>query len=162
MITCRFEDGVAAGPLRHVGVAALIVRGDEVLLARRAATMQMEPGKLTIPGGFMDRDESLVAAARREAREETGYDVVIDQLFMVWDSQERRSDVQNVGFFFLAHPTDTPPVAFDHETSEVVWTPFNQLPPADEISFSHHDILKQYSHWRLDPFALPILSSLTS
>ncbi len=53
-----------------VGVGAVVVDGDRVLLVRRA----QEPmkGRWTIPGGLLELGETLHAAVVREAREETG------------------------------------------------------------------------------------------
>ena len=53
-----------------VGVGAVVVDGDRVLLVRRA----QEPmkGRWTIPGGLLELGEKLHEAVVREAREETG------------------------------------------------------------------------------------------
>ena len=61
-----------------------IIRSDSqrIVLVRRA----IEPGygKWVFPGGYVDRGETLVAAAMREAREECGLDVRIDGLVNVY------------------------------------------------------------------------------
>src|SRR5260370_1172402 len=48
----------------------LVLKGDAVLVLRRGAAPKR--GFLDIPGGFVDANEDLEAAARRELREETG------------------------------------------------------------------------------------------
>jgi ADP-ribose pyrophosphatase YjhB (NUDIX family) len=55
---------------------------DRLVLVRRA----IEPGygKWVFPGGYVDRGEPLVEAARREAREECGLDVRIDGLVNIY------------------------------------------------------------------------------
>src|SRR5690348_11627137 len=65
-----------------VGVRALIVRGDTVLLVRHRA------GRYPwgLPGGGVARYERLAEAAAREAYEETGAAVRIERLLGVYDS----------------------------------------------------------------------------
>lgn len=53
----------------------LVGRDLDVLLLARAPTLRSHPGQVAFPGGRVDAaDESVVAAALREAREETGLD----------------------------------------------------------------------------------------
>lgn len=49
--------------------------GPDVLLTERAATMRSHPGQVSFPGGALEPDDGgPVAAALREAQEETGLD----------------------------------------------------------------------------------------
>src|SRR5262245_60673385 len=65
-----------------VGVRALIVRDGHVLLVRHRHGRQ----PWALPGGGVERYERLDEAARREAREETGAHVRIDQLLGMYDA----------------------------------------------------------------------------
>lgn len=58
-----------------------MVEPDQVVLVQRANPPAQ--GTWTLPGGKVDRGESLVAAARREVREETGLEVEIGELVEV-------------------------------------------------------------------------------
>src|SRR5690606_29681192 len=52
---------------------ALVARDLDVLLLRRASTLTSHAGQVAFPGGRVDdTDESHIAAALREAEEETG------------------------------------------------------------------------------------------
>jgi len=54
----------------YLAVSAVVVRGEEFLVVRRARP-PME-GLFTLPGGGVECGESLVEAVQREVREETG------------------------------------------------------------------------------------------
>lgn len=62
-----------------LSVSALVYRGGELLLMRRS-----DNGHWSLPGGFVEMGESVVAAARREVAEETGYAVEIGRLVGVY------------------------------------------------------------------------------
>jgi len=66
-----------------VGVGAVIVDGDRVVLVRRAA----EPmaGQWSIPGGLLELGETMRAGAAREALEETGLQVEAGEVLEVLD-----------------------------------------------------------------------------
>lgn len=62
-----------------LSVSALVYRGRELLLMRRS-----DNGFWSLPGGFVEIGESVVAAARREVAEETGYEVEVGRLVGVY------------------------------------------------------------------------------
>lgn len=66
-----------------VGVGALIFRRDRVLLAQRGK--QPMKGSWSLPGGAVEVGESLDAAIRREAREETGLVVKPVKVFEIFE-----------------------------------------------------------------------------
>jgi mutator protein MutT len=66
-----------------VGVGAIVLDGDRVLLVKRAH----EPlkGEWSVPGGAVDVGETLEEAIRREVREETSLDIEVGPIVDVLD-----------------------------------------------------------------------------
>ena len=62
-------------------VGCLATHGDEVLLCRRA--IEPRHGLWTLPAGFLENAETIVAAAERETLEEANARVDIDELYTV-------------------------------------------------------------------------------
>jgi ADP-ribose pyrophosphatase YjhB (NUDIX family) len=70
-----------------VGVGAVVVREGRALIVRRAH--EPRKGEWSLPGGLLDLGESLVDAARREVREETGLDVEVGPMIETFDRVHR-------------------------------------------------------------------------
>ena len=111
--------------------------GLQVLLIRRA----LEPflGSWALPGGFVDMDEDLDQAARRELQEETHLSrVFLEQLFTFGTpGRDPRGRVVSVAYYALVRP-DQHPATGDSDASEAAWHPVDQLPP---LAFDHTQII---------------------
>jgi ADP-ribose pyrophosphatase YjhB (NUDIX family) len=89
-----------------VGVGAVVVEGDRVLLVQRAN----EPGRgmWAFPGGVLQLGETLAEAARREVREECGLEIQVGETLGVFDLilRDQAGTVQYhyVLIDLLAHP----------------------------------------------------------
>jgi len=87
-----------------VAVGAIVVKGDAVLLVRRAT----EPGRnlWSLSGGAVGLGEGLKEAVAREVKEECGIDVrvgeVVEVLDRIYTDQERRVRYHYVIIDFLA------------------------------------------------------------
>lgn len=95
-------------------------------------------GRWAIPGGFVSKDESLEAAARRELKEETGvHDLYLEQLFTFGDpKRDPRGRVITVSYFALV-PAPLA-VKAGSDASNARWWPVNKLPA---LAFDHARIL---------------------
>src|SRR5256714_11070418 len=86
-----------------VGVGAIIIEADRVLLVKRAHPPIQ--GQWSIPGGVLEVGEMVREAAVREAREETGLVVEPGELLGVYDrilrDAERRGRYHYVLIDFL-------------------------------------------------------------
>lgn len=155
MLKCHFEDGQQAA-LRHVTVDAIIVESGKTLFIKRSAKYHIEPGKLALPGGYLDRDESCDQAVIREVREETGYHSEAAELFAIIHSPRLKGDDrQNVGFFYIVNLVKLVGKP-DDEVDSIHWQDFNKL-DSSQVGFDHYDILQKYFQHLKSPQKLPVL-----
>lgn len=155
MINCEFENGNKAH-LRHVVACTIIAKDGKIWLAKRANKIS-EGGKWDLAGGFMDHDETILEAAKREAREESGWEIDDLVLLRINDQPNRpHEDRQNVDFIFTAKAVKQVGDP-DDESSEQRWFALDELPPDDEIAFDHDEAIALYKKWLKVKFALPVV-----
>ena len=95
--------------------------------------------KWSLPGGFVDENEPLETAARRELEEETGVSVAeIEQLYTFGDpGRDPRGWTVSVAFLARVEPNAIRAKAAD-DAEEVGWFALDELP---ELAFDHAMIL---------------------
>jgi 8-oxo-dGTP diphosphatase len=105
-----------------VGVGAIIIEGDRVLLVKRAHPPIQ--GQWSIPGGVLEVGQMVREAAVREAREETGLVVEPGELLGVYDrilrDPEQRVQYHYVLIDFLCRPVGGELLAAS-DAAEVRW-----------------------------------------
>jgi 8-oxo-dGTP diphosphatase len=128
-------------PRPAVTVDVVIVTGSRrrrVLLIRR----KHDPfaGRWALPGGFVEMDEALDAAARRELYEETGVQAErLEQLHTFGaPGRDPRGRVISVAYLAVVDPRQLKPQAAD-DAAEVGWHSLAH-PPA--LAFDHAQILE--------------------
>ncbi|MGI0128823.1 MAG: NUDIX domain-containing protein, partial [Thermoplasmata archaeon] len=114
----------------RVAAAAAIFRGDQILLLHRSSHAS-NPGAWDLPGGHVEPGETLTRAARREVREETGFDVRIGPLFHaeVFGSISKRGKIRpTVGVYFhCVGPSRKSPRLDRGEHTEYAWVRASEL-----------------------------------
>lgn len=133
-------------PAVTVDIVIFTVRDEELklLLIRRAG--EAYQGKWALPGGFIQLDEGLETAARRELEEETGVrGVYLEQLY-TFGAVERdpRERVITVAYYALI-PSDQIRLHAATDAEAVGWFSMNELP---ELAFDHDKIVAS-AHERL-------------
>ncbi len=117
---------------RNPGVgAAVVVRDDagRVLLVRRAPGAT-QPGKWSIPAGYVDYGEEVRAAAARELREETGLEAIVGE--PVWVATNFHDPAKvTVGIWFAGVANGGELTAGD-DADAVGWFALDELP---ELAF---------------------------
>ena len=116
-------------------------RGDDglqVLLVKRRS--RPFAGHWAIPGGFVQHNEGLDHAAKRQLFEETGvHDLYLEQLYTFGQvDRDPRARVITVAYYALVRSADLT-LAAGAGTSDVCWFPVSRLP--DQIAFDHEKIL---------------------
>ncbi len=97
-------------------------------------------GKWALPGGFVEMEESLEDAARRELQEETGIDTVfIEQLYTYGaPNRDPRGRVISIAYFALVNMKDHRLQA-NTDAAAAAWFDVEKLPA---LAFDHQEILK--------------------
>ena len=114
-----------------VDVHVILRRGGRVLLLRRTGDTWAS-GQLCLPSGHVEEGESVVAAALRETREETGITIRPEMLRHVLSIHQRHPGTGHARIGFAFEPTtwDGEPVnAEPHKHSELLWGSPARLPP---------------------------------
>jgi 8-oxo-dGTP diphosphatase len=110
-----------------------------VLLIQRG----IEPfkGKWALPGGFVNMDELLETACKRELEEETGLELEIMTQFRTFDAINRDPRHRTISVVFSAELPERKEVKGGDDADKAGWFPVNELP---EMAFDHREILEAF------------------
>lgn len=103
-----------------------------------------EPKGFALPGGFVDEGEWVADAAIREAKEETGLDVELVELFHVYSDPARDRRLHTISTVFIGRAKGTP-VGADDAARAIVCAP-DALP--GPLVFDHPTIVADYLAYR--------------
>ncbi|RKH66783.1 NUDIX domain-containing protein [Corallococcus llansteffanensis] len=110
--------------------------GERIVLIRRANP----PVGWALPGGFVDEGEPLDKAAIREAKEETGLDVTLEEQFFSYSDPKRDPRLHTISTVFIAQAKGEPVGADD--AAEAKTFKRDELPK--DLCFDHGTILSDY------------------
>jgi len=105
-----------------VVVAGCVIKRDNKYLVVQENTGKAA-GLWNIPAGHVDEGETLEAAAKREVKEETGYDVGVGELIGLWQAAVDRP----VGHVFHAQIIGGELIPHSDEIREATWLSYDQI-----------------------------------
>jgi 8-oxo-dGTP diphosphatase len=110
-----------------------------VLLIQRG----IEPfkGKWALPGGFVNMDELLETACKRELEEETGLQVEQMTQFKTYDAIDRDPRHRTISVVFSAQLPEKLKVMGNDDAANAQWFSIKNLP---EMAFDHWEILEEF------------------
>ena len=119
-----------------------IINETLVLLIRRGK----EPfkDKWALPGGFVEMDELLEAACKRELFEETGINVEKMTQFKTYDDVDRDPRHRTISVVFTTELDDRVEVEGGDDAAQADWFPLKYLP---ELAFDHGKIMDDFKKW---------------
>lgn len=126
----------------QITVDAIIEMNKGIVLVER----KYPPLGWAIPGGFVDRGESLLEAVKREALEETSLDIEVLDLFHVYSRPWRDPRGDTISAVYWCRASGEP-IGGDDAAKAVVFSK-DALP--ENIAFDHREIIQQFFHWRQD------------
>ncbi len=142
------EEGRVAGRAPDAAVAVdlavLTVRDDALQILTIERGTEPYLGRLALPGGFVERDESLDAAAGRELREETG--LTPDRLHLeqlrAYGAPNRDPRMRVVSVCYLALMPDLPLPTAGGDARAARWMPVDEVLGGDRpIAFDHREVI---------------------
>lgn len=97
-----------------------------------------------IPGGFVDKGESVESAAIREAREETGLDVSLQCLLGCYSKPDRDPRFHTASLVYVATAEGVPVAGDDAKNTRMF-----EIDKIDiELAFDHRQIIDDYLHFK--------------
>ncbi len=111
----------------------------EILLIKRGN----EPFRdmWALPGGFVDMDEDLVDAVKRETLEETGINIDNFRQFKTYGKPGRDPRGRNISVVFSAQANQNSIAIHGDDAADALWFKIGSLP---ELAFDHKEIIGEW------------------
>jgi argininosuccinate lyase/8-oxo-dGTP diphosphatase len=122
-------------------VDAIIEINDGIVVIERSNP----PFGWALPGGFVDYEESLEEAVKREAKEETGLDLIALKQFHTYSEPKRDPRFHTIDTVFIAKAKGKPKAGDDARGIRIV--KLSEVKRLD-FAFDHKKILKDYLKYK--------------
>jgi ADP-ribose pyrophosphatase YjhB (NUDIX family) len=115
-----------------VGAIVYVIKDGKVLFGVRS--VEPNSGKLSLPGGFVDVNETAEQAAIREAKEELGIDVSLQTYLGTYATTYGNRPILNIVFVASCQNQSITP-GDDMSGGEPVWHGLEDLPAPDKLAW---------------------------
>lgn len=134
-----------------VAVYIFLIKDGKILLGRRFKTGWMD-GKYGLPSGHLEENETLMEGLIREVREETGVELVPENVEFV-HVMHRKSIY--IDLFFVAKDwSGEPKITEEDKCDDMNWFPLDSLPeniiPSVKFVIENYQKGIQFSEFRLE------------
>ena len=97
--------------------------------------------KWALPGGFIELEETLETACKRELFEETALRVDKMYQFKTYDAIDRDPRHRTISVVYSAELKNKENVCGNDDASDAQWFPIDKLP---ELAFDHRQIIQEF------------------
>ena len=128
----------------NLGVGGAVVKDGRLLLVRRAS--RRGRGNWQIPGGFVERDETMEQAVVREVAEESGVTAEVEGVLGIRNRSDPDSD--NSAYVILAlRPISGEPTPDEHEVDRAGYFSLEEIDALEQVPPINREVARR----ALDP-----------
>jgi len=124
-----------------VDAIVFVKQGDTALVLLIERGREPFKNKWALPGGFIEMDETLETACKRELLEETGLNVEQMTQFKTYDAIDRDPRHRTISVVYFTELNEIQQVEGSDDASQAEWFPVSDLP---ELAFDHKQILEEF------------------
>lgn len=121
-----------------VGVGAIVIHSDTVLVVRHKLS-----NWYALPGGHIEKNESIQFALQREVLEETGVDVAFESIINIGHFKHGQFGESNLYLVCTAHAQHTDISVNDSdEIAEALWMPISDFLESEQVNMYNKSVVQ--------------------
>ena len=107
----------------------------QLLMFKRSSSKKLFPNYWALPGGHIEDNEDALAAAIREVKEETGLNILPENIQLKVVAMHHHLDRQEMfmAFAFVVHLDQQFPLSQDSDEGQAAWIPIDQALQMPEV-----------------------------